>query len=257
MADETPLAGGNASAGVVRSGETVRKPWIASTPAVIDYVTHVGAHGVDVPRPLGRDGRGRQIIEFVPGRLALGGEPLDHAGLARVGRLVRAIHDASADYAAPTGVKWDVLLPAPEADLVSADVLGANLICHNDLAPWNLMTGERWVFIDWDGAGPSTRLWDLAYAAQSFTLNDTSIRPDVAAGRLAAFVDGYGADAALRSALPTAVAERAAAMHDLLREAHETGREPWGTMYLHGHGEHWRTAADYAAAHVDVWRRAL
>jgi thiamine kinase-like enzyme len=34
---------------------------------------------------------------------------------------------------------------------------------------WNLVRdGERSVFIDWDGAGPGSRLWDLGYAAHGF-----------------------------------------------------------------------------------------
>ncbi|WP_407645311.1 phosphotransferase [Brevibacterium pigmentatum] len=32
---------------------------------------------------------------------------------------------------------------------------------HGDLTPWNLLLGERWVFIDWDSAAASARLWDL------------------------------------------------------------------------------------------------
>ena len=42
------------------------------------------------------------------------------------------------------------------------------IIAHQDLAPWNLVIGDRWAFIDWDTAAPGTRLWDLAYAVHGF-----------------------------------------------------------------------------------------
>lgn len=244
---ERPLAGGNASHGVVQVGATVRKPWTPATPAVHDVMRHVRSAGVDVPEVIGRDDQGRQVLEMVPGRLAMDSPALTRDELARVGGLVRAIHDATQDLVPDPAVPWETLLPTP----------GADLVCHNDLAPWNLVVGTRWVFIDWDGTGPSTRLWDLAYAAQSFTVNDSRVDPRDAAADLAAFVDGYGADQALRDGLPTALGQRAAAMLELLRSSHAAGREPWGSMYTAGHGTHWRTATRYAQTHEETWRLAL
>ncbi len=243
--EEVPLAGGNAS-GALRVGETVRKPWGPTTGRVVALMDTVRAAGVDVPRHRGRDGYGRQVLEYVPGESARAGSPLDAAGLARVGGLVRAIHDASPGYD-PADGDWPVLLPARSPDL----------ICHNDLAPWNLIVGERWVFVDWDGAGPSSRLWDLAYAAQTFTLNDPTEDPALAAPRLRAFADGYRADAALRATLPDAMVERTAAMLRLLRDAAATGREPWASMHDAGHGEHWAAASAYVRRHRELWAAAL
>ena len=244
---EEPLEGGNASSGVVRVGSTVRKPWTAQTASVWEFMTAVRAAGVDVPAPLGRDDRGRQIIEFVPGRLAMTEPPMTVRQLARVGALVRAIHDAAGDFTPTERPADDMLLPAPERELM----------CHNDLAPWNLIVGDRWVFIDWDGAGPSSRLWDLAYSAQTFTLSDFHEPAERAATRLAAFVDGYRADRDLREQLPAAMAQRTQAMYELLASSQLSGREPWGSMYADGHGEHWRAASGYVALHRDVWARAL
>ena len=68
---EVPLDGGNATEGVVRVGSTVRKPWSDATPTVHRFMHHVREAGVDVPAVLGRDERGRQVLEMVPGRLAM------------------------------------------------------------------------------------------------------------------------------------------------------------------------------------------
>lgn len=247
--EELPLDGGNATEGVVRVGDTVRKPWGPTTPAVHELMRTVAAAGIDVPEPWGRDDQGRQIQEFVPGRLALHSPPLTLTELARVGALIRAIHDACEGFIPSAETRWEPLLPAPGGE--------EDLVCHGDLTPWNLILGKRWVFIDWDGAAPSTRLWDLAYSAQAFTLNDASADPEESAARLAALVDGYGADAPLRAALPDALTARTEAMVELLRSSHAVGREPWGSMFIEGHGEHWRQAADYVAAHESVWVRAL
>lgn len=121
----------------------------------------------------------------------------------------------------------------------------------------NLLVGERWVFIDWDAAAPSTRLWDLAYSAQAFTLNNVRQAPEEAGRALAAFVDGYGADGRMREALPSAMRCRTAAMYDLLHSSHAAGREPWGSMFEDGHGVHWETATRYVDDHREVWSAAL
>jgi hypothetical protein len=246
---EEPLEGGNATQGVVRVGDTVRKPWSPSTSAAVEFMAAVASAGVDVPATLGRDRAGRQVLEFVPGSPAMG-RTLSPGDLGRVGALVRAIHDGSEGFQPSEPTMWHPLLPAPAGS-------GPTLFCHNDLAPWNLIVGERWVFIDWDGAGPSTRLWDLAYAVQTFALNDADAVPAEAASRLAAFVDGYGADSGLRRRLPATMARRTSAMYEMLRSSHRGGREPWGSMYVDGHGDHWKNITRFVERHQGVWARAL
>ncbi|MGR0321159.1 phosphotransferase [Agromyces sp. ZXT2-3] len=246
MDEELQLEGGNASGEVVRVGSTVRKPWTRASGSVHAFMEAVRAHGVDAPAPLGRDEQGRQVIEFVPGRLAMHAN-LSRTDLHRVGAIVRTIHDASVDFVPASDAVWQTAIPAP----------GAELVCHNDLAPWNLIIGDRWVFIDWDAAAPSTRLWDLAYAAQAFALSDVTRPPHDAADDLAAFVDGYDADITLRDELPSAMHRRATAMLDLLRSGHETGREPWASMFADGHGDHWAAVTKYVAGNQPVWSAAL
>jgi Ser/Thr protein kinase RdoA (MazF antagonist) len=245
--DEQALTGGNASESVVRIGNTVRKPWLENSYAVQNYLGALRSSGVDVPQPLGRDENGRHMVEYIEGVLALDHLPLGQEDLLRVGWMIRQIHDASQAVVIPYPDEWNTLLPAEDP----------NLMCHNDLAPWNLITGDRWVFIDWDGAGPSTRLWDLAYAAQSFALLFEGQPVEEAALRLRAVIDGYEADDALRKALPAAMAKRTAAMFNLLKSSNETGFQPWADMYINGHGEHWRAAARYVVRNQGVWEQAL
>jgi len=245
--EEEPLAGGNATNSVVRVGATVRKPWTAATPSVLEYMRAMLNAGIDVPAVYGQDDQGRQVTEFIPGCLAMDSETLSLAEISRVGRLVRTIHDASAAYEPASGSTWITHIEAP----------GADLICHNDLAPWNLLIGERWVFIDWDAASPSTRLWDLAYAAQSFTLNDAAADPRLAARALAAFVDGYDADAKVRAKLPTVMWQRTSAMYELLKNSHDAGIEPWGPMFASGHGDHWRTVTEFVRSNESLWLEAV
>lgn len=115
MSDGEPLTGGNVSAGVVRVGETVRRPagpWTPAVHALLDHLHAVGFRGA--PRPLGIDERGREVLTFAPGVVPWP----DHfhllepdARLARVGRLIRDFHEAARDFTPPPDARWQVLIP--------------------------------------------------------------------------------------------------------------------------------------------------
>lgn len=239
---EEVLAGGNVAAAVVRVGDTVRKPVTQATPAVEALLDHLKDFP-GTPRHLGRDDRGRQVLEYIPGTIH--DIPADDRELHRVGRLIRDLHDALADFRPPANAVWDVVIPPDRADLV----------CHHDLAPWNLVRAEnRWVFIDWDGAGPGSRLWDLAYAAHGFVPMAPDGDPKQDGPRLRALTDGYGLDDHQRVELPALIVAHTRAMYDLLRTS---TTEPWARLHAEGHGDHWGPAADYIERHLDVWHAAL
>jgi len=228
--DEEVLAGGNMTA-VVRVGDTVRRsagPW---TPTIHAFMRHLRASGfASVPEPLGIDDRGREIISLLPGAPATYPLPdfaWSDTTLTTVAQWLRAFHDASVGFVAPAGGTWQWWAHEP-----------AEVICHNDFAPYNLMfeDGELTGVIDLDVASPGPRVWDMAYTAYRFApLTDPS-NPDVPfrgadaqLQRLAAFCTAYGdpaiepadvlASAAAKLRELVAFIERQAAAGDAAQQA--------------------------------------
>lgn len=244
-----PLSGGNVSAGVVRIGDTVRRPAGPWSRSVDDFLRHLNDVGfTGAPRSLGFDAQGRHVVEYVEGEVPVPIDPADGVHLLRrAGALVRDFHDASAEYEPPDDAQWNVVIrPDPE-----------DLVIHHDLGPWNLVRGRsRWAFIDWDNSGPGSRLWDLAYAAHGFVPLDPATPAAVAGERLAALLDGYALAEPDRDRLLGLLPRRAAGMHDLLAQGHSAGTEPWSTLWDQGHGRLWRHKAQYAAQHAEILRQA-
>ncbi|MCW6010313.1 phosphotransferase [Micromonospora sp. CPCC 205371] len=247
---EEPLAG-NATAGVVRLGDTVRRPagpWSDAVDAVLSHLAAVGFDGA--PRPLGRDAKGRQVLEYVPGEVGDVTGTYSEAELASIGRMLADLHLALASFQPPANAVWNEVIPVLPS-------LRPRQICHNDVAPWNLIRSARgWVLIDWDAAAPSARLWDVAYAAQSMAGLRANRPVPESAARLRAFVNGYGLDEDGRDALPALLGRRAGAMWEMLRQAAEERRQPWARIWVED-GPYWRSTADYLDANGSAWQAAL
>ncbi|WP_345463739.1 phosphotransferase [Nocardioides marinquilinus] len=155
--DEQLLAGGNVGR-VWRVGDTVRRetgPW---TPAVMRLLGHLAPRLPAVPRHHGTDERGREVLDFLPGLVVdVDREQLSKAQLAAVVAWTRRLHETTRglDLRGP----WRF----PSAP-------GADLIGHNDVAPYNLcfVTGapDRLAGVfDWDLAGPTTARLELGFLA--------------------------------------------------------------------------------------------
>ncbi|WP_018640061.1 aminoglycoside phosphotransferase/kinase family protein [Parafrankia elaeagni] len=146
--DEEPLPG-HVTTGVVRAGGTVRRPvgpWTDAVDALLEHLHLVGF--ADAPRPLGRDVQGRQVLEYLPGELGAPAGTNATAELVSIGRMLADLHQALASFVSPAGAVWNRIIPPDREDLV----------CHNDVAPWNLVRSPGgWALIDWDGAAPSSR----------------------------------------------------------------------------------------------------
>ena len=179
--DGIPLRGGRTARGVVRVGDTVRRPPTPNSEFVQQLLRHLRARGFEgVPSLLGTDECGRDMFAFVEGEvpadLALhGDEPL-----CRAASLIRRFHDLSAE-----------LVATPAANAV-----GIEVICHNDLSPCNFVfRGDvPMALIDFDAAAPGSRSYDLGYAAWLWLdLGSPEIAATDQRRRLALFLAAYGA----------------------------------------------------------------
>ena len=190
MPDEAPLGGNLQDA--VRVGDTVHRragPW---TPAVHALLRYLERAGFEAPRVIGMDAEGREVLRYVPGEAHSGTlGPMPHGvtseeKVVQAARLLRRYHDIVGDFKPAPNAKWRLVAPT-----------AYELICHNDWSPWNavLRDDRVAVMLDWDLAGPGSRVWDVANAAYAWTpLFAENHAGDVAeAGRrLRLFLDAYG-----------------------------------------------------------------
>lgn len=151
---EEVLVGSPRSSGIVRVGDTVRRPLHQRSELVHALLRHFEAVGFDgAPRLLGIDEQGREILTYVEGEVHVGqddpGDPvqiLTDAQLASAARLIRRFHDATAG----TRLAGD-----------------AEVVCHSDLGQHNIVFrgDEAVAIIDWDeDTAPGPRLLDFAHA---------------------------------------------------------------------------------------------
>lgn len=216
--DEQSLTGGN-TLGLVRVGDTVRRPAHESSPYVRDVLLHLEkAEFPGSPRMLGEDEHGREILTFIPGETARDDAPVSDARLVSAARLIRAFHDATQG--------------APVAD-------GGEVVCHGDLGPHNtVFDGEEAVgLIDWDDdLAPGSRLHDLGHAVWCFAnVADPGADTAEQARRVALFCAAYGWPD------PAAVVDEITARFERTRAAH------------HAAG---RLAAEAVFADLASWMRA-
>lgn len=188
---ETPL-GGNLN-DAVRVGDTVRRttgPW---TPAVHALLRFLERQDFPAPRVRGIDDQGREILGYIEGEAhsgtfeALPDRIMADPQLVAAARLLRRYHDVVAAFEPPADAQWRLVAPTV-----------TEVICHNDWSPWNalLREGRFALTLDWDLAGPGTRLWDVANAAYSWAPLASGgghrHKVDDQARRLGLFVDAYG-----------------------------------------------------------------
>lgn len=257
---EYRLAGGNVTS-VVRIGQSVRRavgPW---TPTVHALLRHLEADGFrGAPRALGYDAAGREVLSFITGDV--GHAPLPPAlwsddVLSTVARLIRAYHDATASFIPPPNAAWQLAAP---------DGVRHEVICHNDLAPYNTVYASPLpvAFIDFDMACPGPRAWDLAYAAYRFVpLEQTDseyLLPlgladlDAQSRRLQLFCDAYAISPRDVVAL---VVPRIESLCATIVDLAAAGNPAFQHMLAEGHLDHYQRELDRLRDSLPLLARML
>lgn len=259
---EEPLSGGHLTASVTRRGEAVRRtagPW---APAVHAWLAHLAATTPGIaPAPLGLDpDRTTELVTYIPGEVPLSDPPPAYLWrddtLAAVARLIRRFHDAAKSFQTPSRATWSPAAAYPG---------GGQVICHNDLAPWNTVFRDEQptAFIDWDLAAPGPRLWDVVFSLWHFVplYGDPDTDPfgvdmfEPRAARTRLFCDAYGL--ADRGDVVDMLAKRQRAVYDAFKSGHAAGDPAYVRLWEMGAGDGIERQIGYVARHRGELEHAL
>jgi hypothetical protein len=175
------LPGGALTEGVVRVGETVRRPPGPNAELTRDVLRHLESVGFGAaPRWLGVDDEGREVVSWMEGETFTErgrmhpyvGDPPDRVTftdeqICAVFRLLRRYHDA----------------------------FGDDVICHGDFGPWNLVWrgGFPIGIIDFDDVRRADASEDVAYALRVFIgYGLAEAEPEELVQRTRLALDAYG-----------------------------------------------------------------
>lgn len=171
---ESLLVGGRTATEVVRIENTVRRsvgPNSEFNHALLKFLEEKSfGHA---PRFLGIDEKGREILTFMEGEVSHGEMNWTDDQLVKVVQMLKDFHDATAG---------------------SEFAKGKEVVCHNDIAPWNtiLENDVPTAFIDFDDVAPGNRADDLAYLLWTFLELGSNVSADVQAGKIGKLCEIYG-----------------------------------------------------------------
>jgi hypothetical protein len=205
-AHEIILTGGGRTT-VTREGDVVFREagaWTPSVHALLRHLENVGFAAAPQVIGSGFDARGRETIAYIDGSFVHPRAWPDE-GLVTIGRLLRALHDATAKFQPPENAVWRAWCGR------ELNASGRRVFGHCDLGPWNIVARqERPVaFIDWEVAGPVDPLVEFAQACWlNVQLHDDDVAerqglPSAVtrARQMRLMADSYGLDARERTLL--------------------------------------------------------
>lgn len=186
-ASVTALTGGRITKGVVRIGDTVRRPTSSRSAELLQLLERRGF--TQAPRYLGQDDEGRDVLTYLHGWVPASFQRWTDDQIAALGVVLRRFHDATR----------------------GSELAGHHpVVCHHDPSPTNLVFRNDLptALIDFDTAEPGSPLEDIGYAAWTWCIASKYDDADRQAAQVRVLVDAYGLTERQRAAVVDATLER-------------------------------------------------
>ena len=171
---ESVLVGGRTATEVVRIENTVRRPVGPHSEFIHTLLKLLEEKSFShTPRFLGIDEKGREILTFMEGEVSHRERIWTDDQLVTTAQMLKSFHDATA----------------------GSELAGEKeVVCHNDIAPWNtiLENDTTTAFIDFDDSAPGNRIDDFAYFLWTFLELGSNIPVDVQANKIRMLCEAYG-----------------------------------------------------------------
>jgi hypothetical protein len=262
--EEIPLAGGDVTEGLVRVGDTVRRPPGERDELVRDVLRYLESVGfMGAPRFLGVDSAGRQTLSYIEGEVAGRPRPewiADEDRMVSVAELVRAYHEAVEGFGIPTDLPAPIVLPGLP-DLTDPP----ELVGHQDITPENVVfrNGHAYAMIDFDMARPVSRcrelvnlmLWWAPFGADEDL--DPSVRGLDRPRRCRLIADAYGlAEQDRRRLMQLSIGLNEQAWH-MMKYRAETIGGGWQRMWSEGVGDTIKHRQLWLEQNADILTKAM
>ncbi len=216
------------------------------------------------PRFLGTDEEGREMLSYMEG-VCMEEYPADSSirfrisTIRKLGEMLRRYHDITSTFSRS---KEDVWMLSYEGKLEK------EVICHNDIAPYNVtfINNIPVGLIDFDTCCPGPRIWDIAYALYRFVpLTSEVYEPET--GRKRSYEKGR--DAGIRRMcvndffraygiekpddLAEQIVKRLESLADYIASEAGKGNEVFEKMLEEGHQKIYLQDAEFIREHQSEW----